>query len=203
LVELLVVIAIIMLLIALVMPVVRTVRFSAQRVACGSNMRQLFLGFKTYSSDHNGFLPCSYPIAPGMKDWVGGGMGRPVSGGTIWDYMLEERVYMCPSDSRYRYWLSSWRKATHSYSMPKARDCNHLGMVGADKSLLVDESETTINDGRFVHNWDTFASRHMVSGWGKTTRANAGGNVLCCDGGVHFFRASEIVGADHPLFESP
>ncbi|MFH1709338.1 MAG: H-X9-DG-CTERM domain-containing protein [Planctomycetota bacterium] len=74
-------------------------------------------------------------------------------------------------------------------------------MFNATHALMVDESERTVNDGRFVNNWDTFASRHRVSGWGSHDRGKAGGNILFCDGHVEFFDATTIIGADHPMFK--
>ena len=73
--------------------------------------------------------------------------------------------------------------------------------LGVTKDLMVDESERTVNDGRFVNNWDTFASRHRVSGWGSHDRGKAGGNILFCDGHIEFFDATTIIGADHPMFK--
>jgi prepilin-type N-terminal cleavage/methylation domain-containing protein len=207
-VEMLVVIAIILLMIAIVMPVIRSVRSMAQRVVCMSNMEQLFMGFKMYANDNRGCLPYVLNGPPGAgncMDWLGYKKKDIPKAGTIWQYILEEKVYLCPADSKWRdpslnvCWTPSY--ATHSYAVCDPRSGVPLDKFGADKALMVDESERTINDGRFVNKWDTFASRHVISGWGQKDRARAGGHIMFCDGTVKFFMANDIIGANDPMFK--
>ena len=60
LIELLVVIAVIALLIALLLPALQKAREEAWVAVCGSNLRQLGIGFHAYTHDYDGHLP---PIA--------------------------------------------------------------------------------------------------------------------------------------------
>ena len=60
LIELLVVISIIALLIALLLPALQKARDEARAAVCGSNLRQLGIGFQAYANDYDGSLP---PIA--------------------------------------------------------------------------------------------------------------------------------------------
>jgi len=61
LIELLVVIAIIAILAALLMPALESARDKAQRVACMSNLRQIYIGFQFYGEDSVGAAPyCPY-----------------------------------------------------------------------------------------------------------------------------------------------
>ena len=57
LIELLVVISIIALLIALLLPAIKRARETARTIACASNLRQGLLAFRSYASDHDGYLP--------------------------------------------------------------------------------------------------------------------------------------------------
>ena len=57
LIELLVVISIIALLIAILLPALSQARRSAVRIQCGSNIRQLGIGYMALASDNNGYYP--------------------------------------------------------------------------------------------------------------------------------------------------
>ncbi|MEM6332311.1 MAG: prepilin-type N-terminal cleavage/methylation domain-containing protein [Planctomycetota bacterium] len=60
LIELLVVISIIALLIGILLPVLGSAREEARAVQCGSNARQVIIGFTTYSVDSKDFYPPAY-----------------------------------------------------------------------------------------------------------------------------------------------
>jgi prepilin-type N-terminal cleavage/methylation domain-containing protein len=57
LIELLVAISIIAVLAALLLPSIATVRQSARKVQCGSNLRQIYIGTLGYADDYEGSLP--------------------------------------------------------------------------------------------------------------------------------------------------
>lgn len=81
LIELLVVIAIIMVLMALLFPSLKLARTRAERAACISNQRNLFVATTSHANDAQGFLPGSHP-----GDWFWGYcyFATVAGGGTIY-----------------------------------------------------------------------------------------------------------------------
>lgn len=94
LIELLVVISIIALLIALVLPVLRSAREAARTAGCLNNQRQIGVAMHVYAADHQDRLPpsmtCNSPSNP--------------PSGPIWKQRLDPSIddvpemYACPSD---------------------------------------------------------------------------------------------------------
>ncbi len=111
LIELLVVIAVIALLMALLVPVLRSAREQGQRAVCLSNLRQLTLAWVAYADDHDGKLVLGRAyfwvrsFSRNMRGWLGEAFHFPESRsavvenpakGTLWPYVLDIDVYRCP-----------------------------------------------------------------------------------------------------------
>jgi len=110
LIELLVVTAVIVLLIAILIPVLRSARESAHRAVCMSNLRQLTLAWLAYADDHDSELVSGWTLdlilSPEVyKGWLGEAFMFPESRsailenpdkGTLWPYLMDEKIYRCP-----------------------------------------------------------------------------------------------------------
>ncbi|MFC1582436.1 type II secretion system protein [Planctomycetota bacterium] len=222
-VELLVVIAIICVLVAILMPVVWGVRNAAKLSWCQSNIGQLYRGFLAYNADFSGWFPYtkSYEFWPSQKDWMGywappkHDENAPQEG-TLWAYVREKKVYLCPSDNPTRtigrmdgYATGYWYRntvTTHSYSLhtpgvDNGRPTNISEYPTSQYPFIVGESAVTIEDGNFGSSGNIFASRHRMSASDhKSSYDSAGGNIGFLDGHVEFFHAEEIMSAASTIF---
>jgi prepilin-type N-terminal cleavage/methylation domain-containing protein len=120
LVEILVVVAIISLLLALSLPALRRVRDQGDETVCQSNLRQLGIIMKTYTSDNDGLFPhadglfhssstfwppnLAYKPYPVCCRWHDARIGfdsammrheRPEIRGTLWPYLGDPRIVRC------------------------------------------------------------------------------------------------------------
>ena len=116
LIELLVVIAVISLLMAILIPVLRSARERAQRTVCMSNIRQLTLAWLAYADDNNGKIVyggTSFINQEGhrVEAWLGREFTHiPLAEGkgALWPYIQDMAVYRCPR---------GWRGHRATYSI--------------------------------------------------------------------------------------
>jgi prepilin-type N-terminal cleavage/methylation domain-containing protein/prepilin-type processing-associated H-X9-DG protein len=181
LIELLVAIGIIAILAAMLMPALGKAREKAWQAECVNNLKQLTTAFMIYMSDNKGFFP----------KYTDGGWGARVEGGwvyydafpvptagnfdvsrgTLYSYVGNKRVYMCPLDHT---------GSQCSYGVNSDTQGASLSMVSnsSDTPLLLEEGSTkeTTNDGFF--NIDYVPKDYVVNRHQK-------GNVFgFCDGHV-------------------
>ncbi len=197
LVELLVVIGIIALLISILLPALAAAKESANRVACQSNLRQLGTAMVMYTGDNRGYYPfhagVDEPAPQRSEDWIHWetkSNPRDPKHSAIAKYLgsFNVKVFRCPSDDIEKRLRSiSANPYLYSYTMnyrfssfhgPTAIKITNVRNP-SDKILLVEEDETTIDDG----NWhpelvgtsivNDLATRHDRRGQHVKARGNA------------------------------
>jgi prepilin-type N-terminal cleavage/methylation domain-containing protein/prepilin-type processing-associated H-X9-DG protein len=204
LVELLVVIGIIAVLVAVLLPALQKAKEGANRVACLSNLRQLGTAMVMYTGDNKGYYPYhagidENPAGTYAADWIHWERPRDVRNSAIAKYLggVAVKVFRCPSDDIDR----RLRKITpnpylYSYTMNYlfssyfGKTAMKIGRVRnvAEKILMVEEDEATIDDG----NWHPqLVGTNIVNDLATThdrLRQNlkARGNVAFADGHCDF-----------------
>ncbi|MHC4681773.1 MAG: type II secretion system protein [Planctomycetota bacterium] len=106
LIELLVVIAIIALLMALLMPVLRTAREQGKRAVCLSNLKQLTIAWIMYADDNEGRICTAWVGRPDSWVRMAGRNAskdsqiRAMKSGVLFPYVKNSRLYKCPTGIR-------------------------------------------------------------------------------------------------------
>jgi len=105
LIELLVVIAVIALLLALLIPVLRSAREQGQRIVCLNNLKQLTLAWILYAEENDGNLVNGRALGGSifwgppwvdLNDFSAPDPNNTNSRGALWAYTMDAGVYRCP-----------------------------------------------------------------------------------------------------------
>ena len=229
LVELLVVIGIIALLISILLPVLAKARDNAMKVKCMSNLRQLGTAFVMYAQQNEGAFPFvgsrSNPGGQDLaEDWIH--WRTPLNKGgletsAVAPYLgarrqVLEQIFRCPADDLqqrqqisppypFSYTMNGYMDPRGFDHAPGIRRGPRLGSIrnAAEKTLLVEESEATINDGHWApggyngNTWqigfDRLSIRHdqriddfSTITSGVVSYPDKRGNACFCDGHVEF-----------------
>lgn len=171
LVELLVVIAIIALLMALLMPALRLAHDQATALICVSNLRQLSIGWFSYSTENddkivNGHIPRDnnpprhwWALAPQRLDGTYTGDTKPglvedklrgIERGLLFPFVKNIKVYHCPGDARIDI---PEQLAYRSFSVTGGMN-GEAGNFGAEPCELYDEIRTPGNKIVFLEEMD-------------------------------------------------
>lgn len=208
LVELLVVIGIIAVLIAILLPVLTKAREAANRISCGSNLRQLGTAFMMYLGDNRQWYPLP-GVESEYEDWIYWQSGRDINESRIVPYLgrkFSPKIFRCPSDTQphptgiypysytVNYRFTGWRgdpsRPLGSWNVPPCR--NTKVIHPALKILLIDENEKTIDDACWAPDHYTSDQRNELSNrhdkhFEATANPKSGrGNVIFADGHYEF-----------------
>lgn len=199
LIEILIVIAIISILAAILFPVFSRARENARRATCQSNLRQLGLAIIQYTQDYDERLPSAVNegeiggwIYIEKRDGAGRNSILDPTRGSLYPYVKNKQVYICPSDS-----VGAKQGLSYARGRCVGRPGNLISIfdypaqtlllaeqqMGGKDSSTDDGSGFTARDGR----WN-MPDRHL----GNTT-------ILFMDGHVKSLTAAKVY-SDHLMF---
>jgi len=145
LIEVLVVVAIIALLVAVLIPSLKSAREQAKRTTCANNLHQCALGFSAYSVDHKGTLPYRgwfpYTIAETAHECLGKG-GNAAKDKLLCNLgLLRGGLGVGNLLSSYRSWVGTEWNVIYCPNMYKYRDgptgIHHLLPTPANPDLVI------------------------------------------------------------------
>jgi prepilin-type N-terminal cleavage/methylation domain-containing protein/prepilin-type processing-associated H-X9-DG protein len=179
LIELLVVIAIIGILAALLLPTLARSKARARGAMCMSNLKQLAVGFRTWSSDNNGKFPWAVELdKDGSKDspeWVD--HFRACS-----NELHTPQILVCPMDGA----------RTPAVRWPMAAGFDNVsyfaGLTAEEskpQSLLTGDSNIQGGGGGLNPYWTSSLHGSIDATWDNRTVHREQGNIALADGSVH------------------
>ena len=186
LIELLVVIAIIAILAAILFPVFSRAREKARQAACSSNLKQLGLAVKMYSSDWDERFPrvCSKGTPVGCPDltekcWMS----------DVYPYIKNWEIFCCPSEGCGKWGCHQWGKRipyVHAYAMNDwVSGIKESKIKHPARTIMLCDAKPWGWRGVIAHGWWRATGNTEV--YGPTTRHNEGANFTFCDGHVKWF----------------
>ena len=199
LVELLVVIATIGLLVSLLLPAIGSVRESAMRTQCASNMRQVGLAMLLYTDAHGGKMPgTSHTVSEDEEAWID----------LLSPYMEDvDIIRICPLDKygEERVELRQTSYTLNAYLTTEVGEderCIDRDLMSDSQTMWVFElgDKKTSQYLDHVHSFNWFRFKNIlfdnvyeaVSGEIDTQRHGEGSNYLYADGRVEFIDADTI-----------
>jgi prepilin-type processing-associated H-X9-DG protein/prepilin-type N-terminal cleavage/methylation domain-containing protein len=198
LVELLTVIGIIAILAALLLPVLEQARAKAQQASCLNNLKQLSTATLMYLSDYDEHWPGSWSGPPGDLQFGGWVMylnypnGHPGEfvprGGSLWAYLRNDAVYVCPqdeSDQGDNYSINAYLGANEGWPGYHQGLARRAVPSPANTFLFIEEKpigQEVTNDGYNTPDMGDFGG----------TLHGGGANYSFCDGHAKWLRPDMV-----------
>ena len=201
LVELLVVIGIIALLISILLPALSRAREEGKRINCLSQIRQIGMAFSMYADVNKDYFPYASSTGGGhrLEDFIYWQQGPPlqdITQSAVAPFLGRtqismESMFRCPSDSLGRKAAGAGGPYFYSFSMNHRMASNGSPVLkraairsSSEKILLIEESENTIDDGRWVWPGNYLSTWHDSPSRQNTD--NARGNAVFVDSHAEF-----------------
>jgi prepilin-type N-terminal cleavage/methylation domain-containing protein/prepilin-type processing-associated H-X9-DG protein len=212
LIEVLVVITIIAILVAVLLPALRSARERGKRIGCLNNEKQIVLAIHFYAEDHEGLLPTQGIYSGSFLPWSG----------YITNYVQNVvQVFRCPSDNNARRfnepyrsyaingsndWVVSPYKCPWPGPVPEAQPYrladvpNHVILLGENHGInsvtAPGSSGATVTRSEMEGLKGVASADHREYGFGgiaSELNYNGGGNYAFPDGRVEFHKATDYL----------
>jgi prepilin-type N-terminal cleavage/methylation domain-containing protein len=200
LIELLVVIAVIALLLSILMPSLRKARFSAMRLACTHNLKQIDVAIRLYIGANDNTFPCAQdPVSTKPFYWLWMGRGwrlfvQPYLGEKV--DVNNPSVLLCPQD---RTDPAKYESTSYAYSMAFYHSPEQIDAMSSETETysnpqpsIPQRSDTVANPAGKIIIGEWLSNHFPIDedkGWWNWQGCR---NFLLTDGQVRFLEATQI-----------